>query len=178
MNNTPNYVFKGLQVVAWIIFIGLLIETGGLAINFVVSLINPEMVGNLYNTLDLSALREESLWLFVGVFSLVLAIAGLKASLFYQVVTLIGKIDLTRPFSAVVSQQINNLAYYTFSIGMISYLAREVSHSLEKGDYYLDQAPSYWGDSQAYLLMAAVIYLIAFIFKKGLELQVENDLTV
>jgi hypothetical protein len=36
----------------------------------------------------------------------------------------------------------------------------------------------FWEDSQAFILMAAVVYIIATIFKKGVEIQNENDLTV
>jgi len=33
-------------------------------------------------------------------------------------------------------------------------------------------------DSQAFILMEAVIFIIETIFKKGIEEQIENDLTV
>ncbi len=39
----------------------------------------------------------------------------------------------------------------------------------------LDQ---FWTSSQAFILMGAVIYIIATIFKKGVDIQNENDLTV
>ena len=178
MKITPNLVFKGLQVASWIIFIGLLINAGSLMINFIFSVFNPEMVGNLYQELDLSILHEQSQWVFFGIFSFVLSVAFLKAHLFYIVVSLIQKIDLARPFSTFVSDQITKISYYTFSIGLISHIARQTSSNLEKQGYELDSLGQFWVDSQAFILMAAVVYLIAFIFKKGLEIQIENDLTV
>jgi hypothetical protein len=33
-------------------------------------------------------------------------------------------------------------------------------------------------DGQAFILMAAVLYIIAAIFKRGIELQTENDSTI
>jgi hypothetical protein len=36
----------------------------------------------------------------------------------------------------------------------------------------------FWVDSNAYILMAAVIYSISIIFKRGIELQAENDSTI
>lgn len=36
----------------------------------------------------------------------------------------------------------------------------------------------FWTDSEAFILMGAVLYIIATIFKKGVEIQNENDLTV
>ena len=35
MSKRNNFVFKGLHIVAWIIFVGLCIEAGGLLVNFV-----------------------------------------------------------------------------------------------------------------------------------------------
>ena len=42
----------------------------------------------------------------------------------------------------------------------------------------IDKLNGFWADSQAFILMSAVIYVIATIFKKGVEIQNENDLTV
>jgi hypothetical protein len=36
----------------------------------------------------------------------------------------------------------------------------------------------YWTDGKAFILMSAVLFIIATIFKRGIELQSENDLTV
>ena len=44
--------------------------------------------------------------------------------------------------------------------------------------FAIDNLNQFWADSQAFILMAAVIYIIATIFKKGVEIQNENDLTV
>ena len=54
MSKRNNFVFIGLHIVAWVIFVGLCIEAGGLIVNFVFSLYKPEFVQNLYQKLDLS----------------------------------------------------------------------------------------------------------------------------
>ncbi|NER10403.1 Protein of unknown function [Muriicola jejuensis] len=178
MSNTTNLIFTGLKIVSWIIFIGLCIDAGGLIINFIFGLINPELVGSLYQKLDLRALQEQNLWVFFGMYAFVLFVAILKAHLFYIVVRLIQKVDLTRPFNSYVSKQITRISYYVLSIGLISHIARQTSRNLEWYGYELDKLGQFWVDSQAYILMASILYLIAFIFKKGMELQMENDLTV
>ena len=178
MSYKTNLVFKGIQIASWVIFIGLSINVGGLIINFVFSVVNPELVGSLYEELDLRSLYEQSKWAFFGMYSFVLTVAILKAHLFYIVIRLIQKIDLSRPFNSFVSNQITKISYYTLSIGVISHIARQSSKNLGKRGYELDTLAQFWVDSQAFILMAAVIYLIAYIFKKGLEIQMENDLTV
>ena len=41
-----------------------------------------------------------------------------------------------------------------------------------------DNLNQFWSDSEAFILMAAVIYIIAIIFNKGVDIQTENELTV
>ncbi len=178
MSKTNNLLFRGLGIVAWIIFVGLCIEAGGLIVNFFFSLYKPEFVHNLYQKLDLSELYERSEWAFYSMYTFILAIAILKAVLFYVVIRLVSKINLSKPFNSFVSRQISRISYYTLSIGLLSYIAREVAKNLQHRGYEIDTLNQFWADSQAFILMAAVIYIIAVIFAKGVEIQNENDLTV
>jgi len=178
MSKTNNYVFIGLKIVAWIIFVGLCIEAGGLIVNFFFSLYNPEFVQNLYQKLDLSELYNGSKWAFFCMYSFILVISILKALLFYIVIRLVTKIDLSKPFNSFVSEQIAHISYYTFSIGLLSYMARQTADNLLHRGFEIDTLNQFWADSQAFILMAAVIYVIAIIFSKGVELQNENDLTI
>jgi ABC-type multidrug transport system fused ATPase/permease subunit len=164
--------------VAWVIFVGLCIEAGALIVNFIFCLYNPEFVQNLYQKMDLSEMYQRSKWAFFGMYSFILVIAMLKAYLFYIVIRLISKLDLTKPFNSFVSEQITQISYFTLSIGLLSYIARETSKNLLHRGYEIDQLSQFWVGSQAFILMAAVVYVIATIFKKGIELQNENDLTV
>lgn len=174
MSKTNNFVFICLLIIAWIIFVGLSIEAGGLIVNFVVSQYKPEFVQNLYQKLDLTEMYKDNKSAFLGVYSLILAISILKACLFYIVIMLMHRMDLSKPFSAFVSRQISLLSYFTLSIGLISYMGKQFAKNLTVAGH-LNQ---FWEDSEAFILMGAVIYIIAIIFKKGVEIQNENDLTV
>jgi hypothetical protein len=178
MPKTKDFVFKGLHIVAWAIFVGLCIEAGGLITNFIFSIYKPEFVGNLYQKLDLSEMYNHSKWAFFGMYGFIMFIAFLKAYLFYLVIRLLSKLNLSKPFNSFVSEQIAQISYCTFSIGIFSYVARQIAKSLLHYGYSIDKLDEFWEDSQAFILMAAVIYIIAAIFKKGVEIQNENDLTV
>lgn len=173
-----KFVFIILHVVAWLIFVGLSIEAGGLIVNFVFSVFKPEMVGNLYQKLDLSKLHQQSEMVFYGMYAFVLFIAILKAILFYVVIQLQFKLDLTKPFSSFVSNKISQISHYTFSIGILSHVARQIANSLQIQGYEIDKLSQFWVDSSAFITMAAIIYIISVIFKKGIELQEENELTI
>jgi SNF family Na+-dependent transporter len=90
----------------------------------------------------------------------------------------VSKINLTKPFNSLVSKQISLMSYYTFSIGILSYIAREIAKHLQHRGYDVESLNQFWADSQAFILMAAVVYVIAIIFQRGVEIQNENDLTV
>ncbi len=178
MSKTNNFVFTIVKIVSWVIFVGLCIDAGGLLVNFIFSLYKPEIVHNLYQKLDLSEMYDRSKWTFFSIYSFVLVISILKAVLFYVVISLVSKINLNKPFNSYVSRQISLMSYYTFSIGILSYIARETSKYLQHRGYVVDGLNHFWADSQAFILMAAVIYVIATIFSRGVEIQNENDLTV
>jgi uncharacterized membrane protein len=86
--------------------------------------------------------------------------------------------DLTKPFNTFVSNQILQISYYTISIGLLSYVAKQVAKSLMHYGFDTNNLNQFWADSQAFIVMGAVIYIIATIFKKGVDIQNENDLTV
>lgn len=178
MSKTDNFVFRGLHIVAWVIFVGLCIEAGGLIVNFFFSLYKPEFVQNLYQKLDLTEMYKNSKVFFYGIYSFILSISILKAYLFYIVIMLMHKMDLTNPFNSFVSRQIYQMSYFTLSIGLLSYIGRQVTANLVHHDFVPNNLNQFWTDSQAFILMGAVIYIIATIFKKGVDIQTENDLTV
>lgn len=178
MSKTNNFVFWSLYIVAWLIFVGLSIEAGGLIVNFFFSLYKPELVHNLYQKLDLTEMYKNSRLAFFGMYGFILTISILKACLFYIVIRLMHKMNLSKPFNSFVAKQISTISYYTLSIGLLSYIARQLSKNLMHYGFVTDNLNQFWEDSQAFILMGAVIYIIATIFKKGVALQTENDLTV
>ncbi len=178
MSKTNNFVFWALYIVAWLIFVGLCIEAGGLIVNFFFSMYKPEFVQNLYQKLDLTGIYKESRISFFGIYGFILTISILKACMFYIVIRLMHKMNLSKPFNTFVARQISLISFYTLSIGLLSFIARQVTKNLMRYGFATDNLNQFWADSQAFILMGAVIYIIATIFKKGVDIQNENDLTV
>lgn len=178
MSKTDNFVYWGLYAVAWLIFVGLSIEAGALLVNFVFSLFKPEILPNLYQKLDLSIVYNESKFAFYGAYSFILTVSILKCCLFYTVIHLMHKMDMTKPFSTFVQKQFLLISYFTLSIGFMSYIARQFLKNIMHHDFNFETISEFLGDSQAFILMGAIIYIIATIFKKGVAIQNENELTV
>jgi hypothetical protein len=178
MTKRNNLVFIGLQIVSWVIFVGLCIEAGAMIVNFAFSLFKPEFVQNLYQKLDLSQMYNTNIWVYFGMYGFILTISIFKAYLFYVVITLLHKLDLLKPFNSYVANQIKKISYITLGIGIFSLIAREISQNMTHYGIEIDKLNQFWEDGSAFLLMAAVIYVIATIFSRGVEIQNENDLTV
>ena len=171
-------ILKGLHVVSWIIFIGLCVEAGAMLFNFIFALLKPIAAHNVYKGLDLSALYEKEFPHFVGIMSGVVLLALLKAYLFYLVVRLFSKLNIEAPFSLAIAKIIEKISYEAFSIAIISVVANQYAEKLIEEGFEISETNIYWNDTAAFLMMAAIVYVIAQIFKRGIELQQENDLTV
>ena len=178
MSKTSKFIFTVVTIVAWLIFVGLCIEAGALIFNFIYSIFKPEIVGHLYQKLNLTKLYQQNQWVFYSMYSFALFISVLKACLFYVVINLLQKFDLNKPFSSFVSKKITLISSYTFFIGILSIIARHTAKNMVHYGYEFDKLNEFWEDGHPFILMAAVIYIISLIFKKGVELQTENDLIV
>lgn len=178
MRVTNNFIFTSLKIIGWIIFVGLCIETGGLIVNFIFTIYKPEFIPKLYQKLDLSEMYNNVSWAFFSMYGFVLVISILKSVMFYKVILLLTNLNLAKPFNSIVSENILQISYITLSIGLFSYVARQITKNLLHHGIKTDNLNPFWEDSQAFVLMSAVIYVIAFIFQRGVQLQNENDLTV
>ncbi|HMO33628.1 MAG TPA: hypothetical protein PKE63_05390 [Lacibacter sp.] len=178
MSKRNGFIYKAIQTLCWLIFAGLCVQTGALLFNFIYSLFRPVATHNLHLGLDLSQLYEQSLSLYILLFGLLLALSALKAVVFYFVLRLFKKLTLTRPFTATVAGLVTTISSVAFSVGALSYLAHQFTQRLTQKGYGVNQVERYWNDSDAYFMMAAILFAIALVLKRGIELQQETDLTV
>jgi nanoRNase/pAp phosphatase (c-di-AMP/oligoRNAs hydrolase) len=178
MSSKTDFLIKGLKIVSWIIFIGLCIETGAFLFNYVFSLFKPIATQNLYKGLNLSQLYNQSKTSYTFLFSFLIIISVLKAYIFYIIIKLFQKLNFVKPFSNDISQLISKVSYCIFSVGLIGLIAHQYTKQLIQKGFNVNEVENYWNDSGAFLMMAAIVFVIAHIFKKGMELQNENDLTV
>lgn len=174
--NQPSLML--ITVVIWSIFIGLCIQAGALLFTFIYSFFNPVVAENLYEGLNLSTLLQANPWYYGGVASILLFIMGQKAYLFYLMIRIFLKINLINPFSREISKLISSISYVAFQIGVAIILASGIFKGMGKRGYDLDQVPQLVGNGFEFLLMAALLIAIGMVFKRGVEIQDENELTV
>jgi hypothetical protein len=160
MTKKSDFTFKLLNVLAWCIFIGLCIKAGAFIFNTLFVLFyNPSGATIFYQNqgtaINLSSLYNYSQSIFVTVTSLMIIIAILKAILFYLIVNLFHKkkLNLSNPFNEFVG--IEKLKVAIPPIQIFGFNA-----------------------AVEWLFMGLILLIFAKIFNKGIELQLENDLTV
>ncbi len=182
MSLNSSRVLQVLYVISWIIFIGLGIQAGALITNLAFTLANkPEIVSKLWKEVDLTALYHFHEGGFVQMLSLIIIVAVLKAILFYVIIKLIHsrQIDFSKPFSFAMERFLLNLGYLSLGIGLFSFWAIRLATNFAKSGVNMpDSSELKIGGPDVWLFMGVIMFVIAFIFKKGIDLQSENDLTV
>lgn len=175
-------ILKTVNIIAWIIFIGLCIEAGGIVFNaFYTLLINPIGAKNFWMKADLSGVYSFDKGYFLVVISLMSIVSILKALMFYLIIKLFHNPDFqfTQPFNRTLDKFISNLAYLSFGIGLFSIWGNRYCEWLTLKEIAVPSLQSLrMAGGDVWLFMCAILFVIAFIVKRGVEIQTENELTV
>lgn len=175
MKTTNSAILKTMNVLFWIAFIGLCIKTGSILTSFIVShFVNPEGAKDLYLGLNLFGLYSYDKSHYTFTVSLLLVLTGLKAYIAYLVVKFFLKFKLSKPFGNDLTDLFLQISYTALGTGVLAILASGYSKWVAKKGI---PVPIDWSGNEI-LFFAGVIYLLALIYKKGTDLQMENDLTV
>ena len=174
--------FKVLHVFAWVIFIGLCFEAGALLFNTIFKLfLSPTGAAKLWNRIDLNALYDYNQSRYVTLTSLMVIVAVLKALLYYLIVKIFHdkKLDLSKPFNGVVGRFIINMSYLALGIGLFSNWGANVRKGVISQNIAIPDLQELGLDgADVWFFMWVTLLVIAQIFKKGIEIQEENELTV
>jgi len=168
-----------ITIVIWSIFIGLSIKAGALLFTFTYSFLKPTVAQDLFEGLDLYGLMSQDIWHYIAVVSFMMVIVGQKAYMFFLMIRVFLKIDLIHPFSLEVSKLISKISHIAIEIGVTIIFASAYFKWLAKRGFDIPSVgTSYVTGAFEFLLMGALIYAIAQVFKRGVEIQSENELTV
>ena len=167
-----------ITVVIWSVFVGLCIETGAILFNTLYSLARPIAAQNLYKGLDLSGLMARDMRHYIGILSVILYMNALKAYMFYLMIRIFLKINLIHPFSKPVSNLIAQISQITMQIAIVIIFTDAYLKWLAKRGFELPDLGAFTGGAFEYILMGVIIYALSKVFKRGLEIQSENELTI
>jgi Protein of unknown function (DUF2975) len=182
MKITTKQVMKILYVLSWLIFIGVCIEAGGSIFSaFYTLVINPINAKTYWVGNDLSGLLEYERWHFFGETFLISVTSVMKACIFYLIIKNLDpkKLNMSQPFSKEVGRLILKISYLALLIGLFSWLgAKYTEWVVTQGVEMPDIQYLRLGGADVWLFMGVTLFVIAQIFKRGIEIQTENELTV
>ena len=184
MSIKTDFFLKTLHVIAWIIFVGLCIDAGGLMVNTYVTLfVNPEASARFWGGMKLYPLYKFNQSHYVTFVSLLIIVAILKSILFYLIVNLFHKkkLNLSTPFNKTLGKHIFLLSYLAFGIGLFSGWGNNFSNwlmGISNGSISESVQVSTFEGADVWIFMGVILIIFALIFKKGIEIQSENEFTV
>jgi hypothetical protein len=163
-----------MNVLAWLAFIGLVIQAGAILISYAASIANPVAAKDLYQKLNLYNLRESRFWLYTLKVIMMIALLVLKAYTAWLVIKVLSRIKLSDPFTMEVARMLEQISYFI----LVTWLLDVAHNTYTK---WLSEGIAGLKDSlvlNEFIFLAGVVFVIAQIFKKGVEIQSENDLTI
>lgn len=169
-------ILTGLKIFAWIAMIGYAIECGSQVISLIVSLNNPEGAKQIPGIQqNLTTLFLQSKQTYIYVMSFVIALSAMKVNLGYLVINLWSEINLRSPFSWEVTKHLEKIAYQLLTIWLVSIIGKGYIKWLSKS---IAQDLDVVNIGDEFLFISGIVYLTSQIFKRGIEIQEENQLTV
>jgi hypothetical protein len=179
---STKQILNILYVISWIIFIGVCIEAGGFIFNaFYTLALNPVDAQYFWMEVDLSNLYKYDPGYFLVQTLLMSIVAVMRAFLFYLIVKFLHdkKINLSKPFTREMGRFMFNVSYLALGLGLFSYWGVKYAEwFVKQGVKMPDIQYLRLGGADVWLFMGVTLFVLAQIFKRGIEIQEENDLTV
>jgi hypothetical protein len=171
---SSEQLLKIMPTLAWVIFIGYMIEAGAILVSYVISCVNPEGAKNLYMGLDLYSLRQSSFWEYSGYVFFMVALPIMKSCVAFQVIKTLSKFNLKNPFTMEVARRLEKISFVALGTWVVTLLSNVYTSLLMKitGKLYGTRL------STEFIFMVGLLFIIATVFKRGVEIQSENELTV
>src|SRR5436305_8219566 len=174
MKTRTEKILVVLKILAFMGAVKYSIDCGAQLTNFVASFINTDWAKRTYEVnLDIFNIREKSIWFYSYAMCLTIAASGLKAFIWFVVSDLLVKLKLQTPFSMEVEKKLERIAYLLLGVWIVSSLFWKTYTYYLSRDTGIQLPATNSGDE--YLFMAAMIYIISQVFKRGIEIQEENQ---
>lgn len=181
MKSTNKLILYILYVISWIIFIGISIDAGGFIANCIFSIAKPDVVKHLWHKVDLDSLFNYNITYFFTLTCLMSIVTVMKAILFYLIVRMLHKKmpTIATSFDREVGRCVTLIAYVSLGIGLFSLWGINYSEGLAAQGVNMPDARALQLDgADVWLFMTVILFVISYIYKRGIEIQEEHELTV
>ena len=176
MKTKTEKILTVLRVLAWMGVIGYAVNLGSQVICVVVSFANPaaskQIPGVAHNLLNL---QQYNFRFYALAMAFVIALSAMFVYLWYQVSTLLSKLNIKSPFTIEVSKKLEKIAWWLFAIWVVAFIGESYADWLSKN---MGEQLNIIKVENEFLFTAGIVYIISQIFRHGIEMQEENQQTV
>lgn len=165
-----------LKVLAYIAMIGTSIQCGTQIFSAVMVFFKPESSKSFFGTsINLYEVYQNSPVYYTYIVSFVIALSAMQTHVWYLIIELLSSLNLKNPFSRKVAGLLESTGYQLLGIWVVGIFAAETikwvsrHNGIDIGS--IDK-------ENEYLFIAGIVYIISQVFKRGIEIQEENELTV
>ena len=163
-----------MHILAWVAFIGFMIEAGAILVSYGASVVNPDGAKNVYRGLNLYNLRQFNFWHYTLSVSFMVALSIMKAFVSFLVIKTLSKFNLANPFTMEVARRLEKISYVAFGTWLVTMLSNAHTAWLMK---ITGELHGNWISGE-FIFMIGLVFIISQVFTRGVEIQSENDLTV
>ena len=162
-----------MNVIAWIVFIGLLIKAGTILFVYGLSFSDESVAENLFGGINLLDYRNHSFlqYSFIVLYKVVLF--SIEAFIAFLVTKLLSNLNLKAPFSTSSQKLLEKISYSVFCLWIVALLHN--THIQFIGMKYNFSMELFSSD---FIFLAGILFIFAQIMKRGIEIQQENELTI
>ena len=149
-------------------------KSRAIIVTYIISIGNPEGAKNLYMGLNLYSLRQYDFGYYTATALAKAAIVILESYTAYLLIKIMMKIKLSNPFTMEIVKLLEQISYFILMTGVLAIISNSNTKWLAK------QLPGLPENlfSGEFIFLAGVVFIISQVFKKGTEIQSENELTV
>ena len=173
MKTKTEKLLRAMNIIAWIVFIGLLIKTGTIIVNYFISMNNEAAAENLFGGINLSDYKNFSFVQYTFIVAYKISLFAIEAYIALLLTKLLSGLNLKNPFNNTVQQLTQKISYCIFYLWIIAIIHNaHVQYLGKKHDFPMDLF------SSDFIFLAGIIFIFAQIMKRGIEIQTENELTI
>lgn len=165
-----------LYVLSWIIFIGLLAEAGSFIFNALYS-----MYLDKSTYMNMADLYRFDVGHFLAQSTHMVIVGLLKALIFFLAIRMLhkNKINLTHPFNKETGRFIFLVSYICLGIGLFCSMGTNYAVGLSNRGVKMPSIEQMGLDgADVWVFMGIMMLIVGQIFKRGIEIQSENELTI
>lgn len=166
-------LLKIMYFFAWFAFIGFSIKAVGIIIAYFISLGNEGAAKDLYHGMNLLVYKQHTITQYSIIVGQRLIQFSLQAYIAFLVLKLLNGLNIQRPFNANALKSMQKISFSLLLLWIIIVL-----HNFHVGILEASTGISAELISSEFVYIAGIVYVFSLLFKRGLEIQSENDLTI